>query len=447
MTNETSDATESVDPTVAGLIVGLDACIYYRGTMIPLSPKEQGALTLLLEHWPASVSKDEFAAAVWPDSTMSDESLARCITQLRRSTAQVDGLQIEALYGRGYRLIISVPAAPQKGRHEGAVHDRLLDAANYPPYLVETFLYTRNLIEQRTVHSLIQAESALRAAIADAPDYMPARLAFAECATSQINCGASIDPALLDEALDLLEPVHTEDTARGALWSQMAHVRDTRWHFHAARAQHEQAVLIAPDDATIRFNFGWHLFAVGKPDEALKQFERAYKLNPFSPVISIMLARAAAGADDIPTAFHYSRRAYAAHPDSPQAYLYLLSLEAFARPRAELARAARHFGLHKARWTFGPSTLSYIFARCGDRKQALDVIEHTKKENVCIQATHSGALLALGMADDALRAVRASSEIGCGFLPVMINSPENDALRSHVGYRAVYGRVFAELKE
>lgn len=447
MTNGNLDATQSVDPTVAGLIVGLDRQIYYRGDMLMLSPKEQGVLTLLLEHWPASVSKDEFAADVWPDSAMSDESLARCVTQLRRSTAHVDGFQVEALYGRGYRLVMTVAPLGSKSRSAGAVHERLLDAANYPPYLTETFLYTRNLIERRTVHSLIQAESALRATIADAPDYMPARLAFAECATSQINCGASIDPALLDEALELLEPVHTEDTARGALWSQMAHVRDTRWHFHAARAQHEQAVLISPDDATIRFNFGWHLLAVARPEEALKQFERAYTLNPYSPVISIMLARAAACADDLPTAFVYSRRAYAAHPDSPQAYLYLLSLEAFAKPRAELARAARRFGLDKARWTFGPSTLSYIFACCGERKHALDVIERTRNENVSIRATHSGALLALGMADEAMSAVRESSATGCGFLPVMLNSPENAALRSHVGFRALYGRVFAELHE
>src|ERR1700712_697573 len=125
MTNGNLDATQSVDPTVAGLIVGLDRQIYYRGDMLTLSPKEQGVLILLLEHWPASVSKDEFAADVWPDSAMSDESLARCMAQLRRSTAHVDGLQLDALYGRGYRLIVSVATSPRKSRNAGDVHERL----------------------------------------------------------------------------------------------------------------------------------------------------------------------------------------------------------------------------------------------------------------------------------------------------------------------------------
>src|ERR1700712_3462399 len=125
MTNENPDATESVDPAIAGLVIGLDEGIYYRGKLLALSPKEQGVLTLLLEHWPAAVSKDEFASDVWPDSAMSDESLARCMAQLRRSTAHVDGLQLDALYGRGYRLIVSVATSPRKSRNAGDVHERL----------------------------------------------------------------------------------------------------------------------------------------------------------------------------------------------------------------------------------------------------------------------------------------------------------------------------------
>lgn len=441
MTNKHADHSESVDPTVAGLTRCDDGHVYYRGLLLALSPKEEGVLNALLEHWPGAVSKDQFAERVWPGASMSDESLARCITQLRRSLKTVSGLQVDALYGRGYMLTITLP------RQQGPYHARLLDAAKSPPHLTETFLYTRNLIERRTVHSLLQAETTLRDAIRDAPDYMPARMAFAECAAGAINCGASADPGILDEALEWLEPLRADDAPVGALWSQMAHLQDTRWRFREARMQHERAVLAAPDDATIRYHFGWHLLAVNKPLDAIRQFERAIKLNPYSPVISTMLARAAASAGDIPTAFIYSRRAYAAHPDSPQAYLYLLSLEAFAKPRPELARAAKRLGIDNARWTFGPSTLSYIFARCGDRKHALEIIALSAGGNANFRATHAAALTALGMNDEAMKLVKASVETGCGFLPLMLNSPQSDALRHHVGYRSISARLYSNLED
>ena len=55
------------------------------GAVIALQPKARGLLELLLRADGATVSKEAVAAALWLSETVSDDSIARVVYQLRKA--------------------------------------------------------------------------------------------------------------------------------------------------------------------------------------------------------------------------------------------------------------------------------------------------------------------------------------------------------------------------
>src|SRR5262249_12800493 len=81
---------------------------------IELRPKSFLLLRYLVENSGRLVSRDELIKALWPDVIATDESVTRCVSDVRR--AVVDSAQriIKTLPRRGYVLTASVfePGAP-----------------------------------------------------------------------------------------------------------------------------------------------------------------------------------------------------------------------------------------------------------------------------------------------------------------------------------------------
>jgi len=80
------------------------------GQAIALKPKEFDTLLMLVQENGRVVDKDELMALVWPDTYVSDGSLAKNISVLRKALGQN---VIETHRGRGYRItlpVVSVPA-------------------------------------------------------------------------------------------------------------------------------------------------------------------------------------------------------------------------------------------------------------------------------------------------------------------------------------------------
>jgi adenylate cyclase len=81
-----------------------------RGTLrsgqfdIEIRPKTFKVLKFLAENAGRLVSKDEIAAAVWPDVTVTDDSLVQCIKELRRALGQDGARLVKTVPRRGYRL-------------------------------------------------------------------------------------------------------------------------------------------------------------------------------------------------------------------------------------------------------------------------------------------------------------------------------------------------------
>ncbi|MBI5720390.1 MAG: winged helix-turn-helix domain-containing protein [Burkholderiales bacterium] len=94
---------------------------------IELRPKSFEVLCLLAQNAERVVSRDELAAAVWRGRVATDESIAQCISDIRRALSDADQRLLQTVPRRGYVLKVPVHQAPARpvGEHvAGAVTDR-----------------------------------------------------------------------------------------------------------------------------------------------------------------------------------------------------------------------------------------------------------------------------------------------------------------------------------
>jgi TolB-like protein len=101
---------------------------------IALRRKNSDLLLHLLLHADRVVGKGELLAAVWPDVTVSDESLTQCISQLRHALGDADGTIIKTIPRRGYRL--DVPFTNLQHRRPSSSHPAVPLALPDRPSLV-----------------------------------------------------------------------------------------------------------------------------------------------------------------------------------------------------------------------------------------------------------------------------------------------------------------------
>jgi len=82
-------------------------CLYCDSNQIKLRPKPFEALRYIVERSGRLISKDELTQAVWPDSFVSDNSLAQCLLEIRKALRDDDQRIIKTVSRRGY--IFNVP--------------------------------------------------------------------------------------------------------------------------------------------------------------------------------------------------------------------------------------------------------------------------------------------------------------------------------------------------
>ena len=117
----------TVEPTT-GLVVG-------PAGREKLDPKVMDVLVMLAQHAGHVVMREEMLTRLWPDSIVTDESLSRCIYELRRQLSLAGGderykTMLETVPKRGYRLNAEVlPLAPHAGKAPAGRSRWLLVAA------------------------------------------------------------------------------------------------------------------------------------------------------------------------------------------------------------------------------------------------------------------------------------------------------------------------------
>ena len=92
------------------------------GGSVRLEPKVMEVLTVLASHPGRVVHRDEILDTVWPDVVVTENTLSRCIYQLRNELGKVGAQSgqpefdpIETLPKRGYRLLVALNTIPADG--------------------------------------------------------------------------------------------------------------------------------------------------------------------------------------------------------------------------------------------------------------------------------------------------------------------------------------------
>ncbi len=81
---------------------------------IPLRPKSFDVLSHLLAHAGQLVTRDEVMAAVWPNVTVTEESLTQCVSEIRQALGGAGQSIIRTVPKRGY--LVDVPVSRETDR-------------------------------------------------------------------------------------------------------------------------------------------------------------------------------------------------------------------------------------------------------------------------------------------------------------------------------------------
>jgi class 3 adenylate cyclase len=105
-------------------------CLYGVSGRLQLRRKSFDVLRYLAEHAGRVIPKDEMMKAVWPDVTVSDESLTQCISEVRRVLGSESQRLVKTIPRRGYVMDVAIsadggseataPLLPERPSHPGS---------------------------------------------------------------------------------------------------------------------------------------------------------------------------------------------------------------------------------------------------------------------------------------------------------------------------------------
>ena len=409
------------------------------GRPLALPPKERAVLALLLQRRPGIVSKDEFAAGVWSGGTMSDESLARCISRLRRALSAW-GMTIESVYGTGYRL--------EGGEPEAAEHPRMATAAHARTGTVDAYLHARQLAQQRTPSALGRAIELLRELIAREPAYTPARVALADSLAAAVGWGQLPTAPAIEEGLRVLDEAQHIDAATPGLASARGTVLDMAWRFDEAGVAHAEALQHGRNDSDTLLVYSRHLLLTGRPEQAVEQLRNALRVSPHAPLLRMTLSRALLQAGRGPEGLAEARAAAAENPGQLLLAAFELAIRAMVAPSPDIEAPAWRLSEGADTPPFVWTVLSFVLARLQRREAALDIIDATL---ICSRTTtgeatlYAAPLAMLGDTDRAAELLQRAYDEHCGMLAMVLRDPVHAGwLAGHPTGRSLLRAVFGE---
>ena len=367
--------------------------------------------------------------------SVSDESLTRCISRLRRLHLQ---LRIESVYGSGYRLL---DINPQR-------HTRLLAVAEAPPHVVEAYLHAHAMAQKRSPGAIARAIALLPRLTEEHPRYVPARVTLASTLAYGASWGVLDDPDFAAKALAHLARAEADDPDCPGIHTCRAWLHDLTWRFDEAARGHRLAMARATVDGEAVFLHAWHLLIAGDAAAAVERARDAVQLQPYSPLHRLLLARALVHAGRVPEALELVLDTLEEHPDSALVAIYELALRALTAPGTAVVDAAWQLTDQRDVPPYSLGVLSFILARCGPRDEAQMVIDTClacAQATPCTRLLQVAALVALGDHDRAAGLVQEAYAARCALLPMVLREPANAPLLADARVARVRSAVFASL--
>ena len=233
------------------------------------------------------------------------------------------------------------------------------------------------------------------------------------------------------------------DASLGEAHASLAYALDLYgWDWVAAETEYKQAIQLNPGYATAHQWYSWHLFMVGRDDDALNELRRAESLDPLSLIINADIADALCVAHRYDEAVEQSEKTLkmdanfaVGHYELGQA---LVQKHMYDRAIVELQRAIELSG-HSGAFD---SNLGYAYAVSGRKEEALKIVDELESRhptNYSVQADI--ALIYVGLDDRDEAISRLNKAFDARFKASILRRPAFDPLRSDPRFQDLLRRM------
>jgi TolB-like protein/DNA-binding winged helix-turn-helix (wHTH) protein/Flp pilus assembly protein TadD len=233
------------------------------------------------------------------------------------------------------------------------------------------------------------------------------------------------------------------DASLGEAHASLAYALDLYgWDWVAAETEYKQAIQLNPGYATAHQWYSWHLFMVGRDDDALNELRRAESLDPLSLIINADIADALCVAHRYDEAVEQSEKTLkmdanfaVGHYELGQA---LVQKHMYDQAIAEFQKAIELSG-HSGAFD---SNLGYAYAVSGRKEEAIKIIndlESRHPENHSVDADI--ALIYVGLDDRDEAISRLNKAFDARFKASILRRPAFDPLRSDARFQDLLRRM------
>lgn len=393
----------------------------------------------MLRLYPEPISKQHFAEEAWNDLEMSDESLARCISQLRRLIPIDAAVSIRSVYGFGYKLV-----EPDGPRSSGLRHEALARIAEAPPAWAETVLHARHLLDSRESDAVNRSVALLEDLLVVAPRYVPARILLGEALAWQAYAGARPSAEALACAEAHLAVAERLGPASPGLNATLGHVLDLAWRFREAAIRHARALREFPHESASHIAHAVHLQMTGRPKAAAEAMSRGNDLRPGSIGTAITHSHLLLAAGYSKAALTRIERATRDFPGNAAVLSHAQSIRSYVLAEYHQDAATIHERALTS-YPFAVANLSLALARQQAKESFTRLIDQTFRDDRSGAAARIvPALLALDLNDAALAELERALEARAAFLPAVLWAQQFAPIREHRRFQALWRRILSD---
>jgi TolB-like protein/Flp pilus assembly protein TadD len=313
------------------------------------------------------------------------------------------------------------------------------------PEAYEAYLKGRYFWNKRTGDGLRTAIQYFSRAIAIDPDYAEAYSGLADsyAVSGDWKYGVLSPQDAFSNATAAAAKALVLDDTLGEAHASLAFALDLYgWNWNAAETEYKQAIKLNPGYATAHQWYSWHLFIVGKDNDAMLELRRAESLDPLSLIINADIADALCVAHQYDEAVEQSERILKmdsnfaiGHYELGQA---LTQKHKYDEAIAEFQRAIELSG-HSGAFD---SNLGYAYAVSGRKEEAIKIIndlESRYDENHSVDADIALIYVGLGDRDEAM--IRLNKAYKARFKASILLRPALDPLRSDPRFQDLLRRM------
>src|ERR1700686_719465 len=313
------------------------------------------------------------------------------------------------------------------------------------PDAYEAYLKGRYFWNKRTGEGLRTAIDYFRRAVTIDPGYAEAYAGLADSYAVAGDWKYGVLPPLdaFPKATAAAAKAFALDASLGEAHASLGYALDLYgWDWDGAETEYKQAIQLNPGYATAHQWYSWHLFMVGRNDDALIELRRAESLDPLSLIINADIADALCVAHRYDEAVEQSEKTLkmdanfaVGHYELGQA---LVQKHMYDRAIVEFQRAIELSG-HSGAFD---SNLGYAYAVSGRKEEALKIVDELESRhptNYSVQADIALIYVGLDDRDEAIN--RLNKAFDARFKASILRRPAFDPLRSDPRFQDLLRRM------